>query len=291
MGACPSCSAGVAPIAKFCTNCGQKLDGEPNQTHASKAVAVAEDASGDEESATVVDPEPAAPKLSNKIIVIAGALVGLAAIIIPVSISSFNKAETERSATLGQNVADACSLILAQKEETISSAEVSQHWDNLNRVSMTVLDQSGNQIGAVATCNYSLADGFFYPEDISWKTQIDGGEVELVYDRASNTLDVKRQPVVAATPAPAPSNSNSCEDSFRAAAAVPLSRDNNREIAATTEACSGVDEWWKMLKQYPDVFGVTYLLESEKGMFVGSACLVGAGSPVCTEAALLGLTF
>jgi hypothetical protein len=82
-----------------------------------------------------------------------------------------------------------------------------------------------------------------------------------------------------------------CDSTFKLAAAVPLSRDNNDEIRETAWACSSVDEWWSMLKKYPDVFGVSYFSESEKGLYVGSACLVGQGSPVCRDADRLGIGF
>jgi len=131
-------------------------------------------------------------------------------------------------------------------------------------------------------------------ESARWHRVVGDTEYVVEYERESNaiTTEIAEFPILIEEPPTASQqNDSSCEQAFREAASVPLSQDNNSEIRETTWACTSVDEWWSMLQRYPDVFGVTSYLESEKGLYVGSACLVGQGSPVCEDASRLGLTF
>jgi hypothetical protein len=276
---------------KFCVSCGHKLEVAGSDNPVAKI----------DEQPDISSPNPSSLDGSESTseplylnakegIVIAGiavlALIGLA---IGTTISDTR--ENDRLADLGQKVADSCAEKLLPANPDVVGAKLIRHREEAKEVVIEVLDLGGNQAGSNATCEYATADGMFSIEAASWSTQLDGVDAVIRYDGATNLVTVNRETPTPDAELPESVTAESCEQAFRAAASVPLGMENNAEISATTWACSDVEEWWNMLNQYPDTFGVTYLLESEKGMFVGSACVVGANSPVCVDAARIGLTF
>jgi hypothetical protein len=197
-------------------------------------------------------------------------------------------------------VASSCALKLQPVAPEISNGvfyyDLEEYGEPHEEISVTVLDSAGRKIGSYLTCAYSIdrPSKEVRIESARWHRVVGDTEYVVQYERESNaiTTEIAEFPILIEEPPTASQqNDSSCEQAFREAASVPLSQDNNSEIRETTWACTSVDEWWSMLQRYPDVFGVTSYLESEKGLYVGSACLVGQGSPVCEDASRLGLTF
>jgi hypothetical protein len=197
----------------------------------------------------------------------------------------------ERLSQRAELVAQRCADIIGQHVPEVKSASVVSHSSSLQRVTVNFEGSSGGDIGDRGQCEYSMEDNVLSVESIEWEFERDNVVTDVSYDRTTNVVSFERVPPAPQKTEGTAETSASCESAFRAAAAVPLSRDNNPEVAQTTRACSDVDEWWGMLKRYPATFGVSNFLESEKGLYVGSACLVGQGSPVCQDAVRLGLVF
>lgn len=80
-----------------------------------------------------------------------------------------------------------------------------------------------------------------------------------------------------------------CSASFQAAARVPLSQDNNSEVAATGDACTSVDEWWQAVKQNPNAFAQTQYPDDEQWIYLSTLCGVAENSAVCRDAEAQGL--
>ena len=301
---CGSCSAPVRNEMKFCPGCGNFLE---NQVHSetspveSDAQPIDSISSGLKENPNEKDtgpsvftqgsqPEHLFGPISKKTWIVAAAL-GVATL---VGLLAFEGANTAYENAINQNAelaAGACANIIGQHVPEVDSASIESHVASVERVRVKFRTSTNQVVGDIAQCEYSIDERVVYVENIEWTFDRNGVETDVVYDRKTNLVNFQRVP----QPAPmAPSTatpSTSCETAFMRAAAVPLSRDNNAEIAQTTKSCSDVDEWWAMLKRYPDTFGVSGFLESEKGLYVGSACTVGAGSPVCRDANLRGIGF
>jgi hypothetical protein len=81
----------------------------------------------------------------------------------------------------------------------------------------------------------------------------------------------------------------SCDDAFAAAARIPTGANADAEIAATGSACSGADEWWSTLKDYPSAFGINSYPESDRWIYFATLCSIADGSPVCDDAERRGL--
>lgn len=305
---CHSCSAAVREEMKFCPSCGTQLAGKDlasailQQDGPATNEASVEDLARSVPSSIEQDTErvkDSVPDLSNssvtrnqKIAIAVASVLALIGVLIFQGFSIANEnAEEVRQAQRAEIVASACAQIVGDHVTDLQDAEVVRHQASDNTVVVNFLNANSAHIGSDAKCVYSVSDTTLSIESIEWGRKIDGRATDITYDRASGLIRFAKEPL-APTPATTDNKANgSCEQAFRAAAAVPLSQDNNDEIRETTRACNGVDEWWEMLKKYPDVFGVTYLLDSEKGLYVGSACLVGQGYPVCREADLLGIGF
>jgi hypothetical protein len=208
------------------------------------------------------------------------------------SLNSINEnAEVEKLTHRAELVAESCANIIGQHVPKVDSASVESHVASIERVRVKFRTSTNEVVGEIAECEYSLDETVVSVENIEWTYEPNGIETEVSYDNTTKVVSFKRVPRPAAKAPSSATSSTSCETAFMRAAAVPLSRDNNAEIAQTTKSCSDVDEWWAMLKRYPDTFGVSGFLESEKGLYVGSACTVGAGSPVCRDANLRGIGF
>lgn len=80
-----------------------------------------------------------------------------------------------------------------------------------------------------------------------------------------------------------------CTSAFESAASVPLSRDNNAEVAATGNACGSVEEWWQAVKENPNAFGATNYPDDEQWIYLVTLCGVADGSAVCRDAEAQGL--
>jgi len=310
MDKCPSCSAEIRTEMKFCPHCGTKIVNtqapdtksgpqvEPSDVHsssedsekagarASKPEAATEGSLGEEPSNQVTGDR------NTKIISIGALLlvIGLATVGITSQISGVGDAnERQKLANRADIVAGGCAQILGDHVSDIGKVEVLSHNSGSERVRVNILDSKNARIGEPAECEYSVNGNILRVETIKWERTIDGVKTDISYDRGTNIVSFEReQPQLQEAQS---ESSLTCEASFRLAASVPLSRDNNDEIRDTTWSCDNVAEWWSMLQRYPDAFGVTYFLESEKDLYVGSACLVGGGSPVCRDGDRLGLTF
>lgn len=305
---CHSCSAALREEMKFCPSCGEKITGKDLASAILQKDGPAitktsvEDPARSVPSSIEQDTEKvkdSVPDLSNSSITrnqkIAIAVASVLALIGILTFQGFSvaneNAEEVRQAQRAEIVASACARIVGDHVTDIQDAEVVSHRTSNNTVVVNFLNANSAHIGSDAKCVYSVGGTTLYVESIEWARRIDGRATDIKYDRASGLISFVKEPI-APTPAANENNSaGSCEQAFRVAAAVPLSQENNDEIRETTQACSGVDEWWEMLQRYPDVFGVTYFLESEKGLYVGSACLVGQNSPVCRDAAGRGIGF
>ena len=305
---CHSCSAAVREEMKFCPSCGTQLaekdidsailqqDGPATNEASVEDPARSVPSSIEQDTERVKD---SVPDLSNNSVTrnqkIAIAVASVLAVIGVLTFQGFSianeNAEEVRQAQRAEIVASACARIVGDHVTDLQDAEVVSHQTFNNTVVVNFLNANSAHIGSDAKCVYSVGGTALYIESIEWARRIDGRATDIKYDRASGLISFVKEPL-APTPAANENNSDgSCEQAFRVAAAVPLSQENNDEIRETTQACSGVDEWWEMLQRYPDVFGVTYFLESEKGLYVGSACLVGQNSPVCRDAAARGIGF
>lgn len=284
--------AAIREEMKFCPSCGALLSARLF----SAAAAVNDNreprAEEDAEVLPSLSDEPVgepSPKINRKqagVAILAVAIfVGL--IVFQVVNTSNTNAAREAEQRRGELVAESCKNLVMDHLPAVHESEVWIHNEEAKTVKVKFLDVGGNQIGDVAACDYSVTDNTIYLEQIEWSAEFGGVPTEVTWGRAANLISIEKE---RAAPAQAES-STSCEDAFISAASVPLSQDNNSEIALTTSVCSDVDEWWAMLQRYPDVFGVTFFLESEKGLYVGSACLVGQNSPVCRDAAARGIGF
>jgi len=305
MDKCQSCSAEIRTEMKFCPHCGTKIVN--TQAPDTKSGAQAEPPGGNSSSedsekagARVSEPETATDGnfgeepfnqgASDRIgtIFFIGALllvIGLATVGIT---SEANEADEEQKLDGRADLAaGSCARILGDHLPDVATFEVLSY--SSEKVRVEILDSNDSRIGEPAACEYSMNGNVLRVETIKWERTVDGVKTDISYDRGTNIVSFEReQPQRQEAQS---ESSLSCEASFRIAASVPLSRDNNDEIKDTTWSCNNVSEWWSMLKRYPDVFGVSFYSESEKGLYVRSACFVGEGSPVCRDAARLGLTF
>jgi len=305
MDTCPSCSAEIRTEMKFCPHCGTKIVNtqaphtisgpqvEPSDVNSSSEDSEKAGASSSEpETATEgslgEEPFNQVTGDSNTKIISIGALllvIGLATVGITSQINEAN--EEQKLDGRADLAAGSCAQILGDHLPDVATVEVLSY--SSENVRVEILDSNDSRIGEPAACDYSVNGNVLTVETIKWERTIDGVKTDISYDRGTNIVSFERE-----QPQRQEAQSESsltCEASFRLAASVPLSRDNNDEIKDTTWSCNSVSEWWSMLKRYPDVFGVSFYSESEKGLYVGSACLVGEGSPVCRDAARLGLTF
>ena len=296
---CSSCTSPLRLGMKFCPRCGVRL-----HQVGSKAI---EASAHHPESPGNSETQPATPsKLPRKRVWVLAAsfsaLIVGATIAIAFASQSANVSKQEQM----EKLAAACALQLQPFASEISSGtfyyDLDEYGAANERISVEVLDADGRKIGSYLTCEYSVDWLANAPsvESATWRYVVDGREYEIEYDGKSNRISsaLAELPVLLEEspsgseelPSKSAGDSKSCEEAFKEAASVPLSQDNNDEIRETTWSCADVDEWWAMLKRYPATFGVSNFLESEKGLYVGSACLVGQGSPVCQDAARLGLT-
>lgn len=305
MDTCPSCSAEIRTEMKFCPHCGTKIVNtqaphtisgpqvEPSDVNSSSEDSEKAGASSSEpETATEgslgEEPFNQVTGDSNTKIISIGALllvIGLATVGITSQINEAN--EEQKLDGRADLAAGSCAQILGDHLPDVATVEVLSY--SSENVRVEILDSNDSRIGEPAACDYSVNGNVLTVETIKWERTIDGVKTDISYDRGTNIVSFERE-----QPQRQEAQSESsltCEASFRLAASVPLSRDNNDEIKDTTWSCNSVSEWWSMLKRYPDVFGVSFYNESEKGLYVGSACFVGEGSPVCRDAARLGLTF
>lgn len=289
MDTCKACSASVSETMKFCPRCGsslaQSISGEatkmPNQRIEEGVPPTAENTADEAKSR-----RRTAIFISVLTAVVITAMLSLS------YVSNYTKQVEEESARqLQESVAQSCASKLSEIRPEIDSAVIVDTF-GVRQVSIRPEDSTGTAIGDQASCTYEVdsAKNEFQVTSIKWGYRENGFEYSVDYDREANRFYTKEERI-APPKSESASTAKSCESAFRAAAAVPLSQDNNAEIRETTFACSDVDEWWSMLNRYPDVFGMTYYLDSEKGLYVGSACLVGSGSPVCNDAERKGLTF
>lgn len=284
--------AAIREEMKFCPSCGALLSAR--LFSAAAPVEDNRDPRGEPDVKVLpsVSDEPAdepSKKISPKQIGIAVLAVAIFAGLVVFQAVNTSNTNTAREAKerRGEIVAETCKTLVMDHLPAVYDSAVKFHFEDGKTVDVEFLDVDGNPIGDVAACDYSIADGTIYLEQIDWSAEFGGVPTEVTWNRATNQISIEKERV-----APAQAESlTSCEDAFISAASVPLSQENNDEIALTTRACSDVDEWWAMLQRYPDVFGVTYFLESEKGLYVGSACIVGANSPVCRDAAARGIGF
>lgn len=298
MNQCSSCSTDIRADMKFCPSCGLNLNEKlPNLEEESLSGPSADDpverlgeSLAGELSPSVsskLDSSSGMSKSGKVVLVVTGVVV-LAALVSFLGVTSANEnAERETQAKRAELVAEACGNLVQNHLPVVRDTEVRLHSEAIERVDVRFLDANGSPIGEVADCDYSVSGTTVYLERIEWSADIEGAPTDILWNRSTNIISIEKErvaPVEVQT-------SSGCEDAFRRAASVPLSQDNNDEIAETTRACSDVDEWWSMLKRYPDVFGVTSFLESERGLYVGSACLVGQGSPVCQDADRRGIGF
>lgn len=308
---CGSCSAPVRNEMKFCPRCGNFLE---NQVHSetspveSEVGPVEAEASNRKESATetaATDPSvsaqntlPQTPSgtISKKTWIVAAglAVVTLVGLLVLEGVNTANENAEQRTLDRRADLAaQACADIIGQHVAEVESARVISHAPSIERTRVDFRDSNGRDVGDSAQCDYSYSmdKNILSVESIEWVFDRSGVPTDVTYSRQTNLVNFKPIPTPSAIEDTATERTTSCQSAFQRAAAVPLSRDNNAEIAETTKACADVDEWWAMLKRHPDVFGVTGFLESEKGLYVGSACIVGAGSPVCRDANLRGIGF
>lgn len=306
MNECSSCSAGLRPEMKFCPSCGtaiakrqppesdieqQSID-SPDQTE-TKPFRAPYDQSDKGTTDRVPLEEDNLFTKNQKIGAAVATVLTVIGLLTLQGINTANEsAEKERLVKRANLVASACAEIIGDHVPDIAGAEVVFHREYIEEVEVKFVDSSGSKLGNNASCDYSVDGTQLRVESIEWARNIDNRNTDITYDRTSGLVTfAKESPAPVATANASEGSSTGCQQAFRIAAAVPLSQDNNDEIRETTMACRDVDEWWEMLKKYPDVFGVTYFLESEKGLYVGSACLVGGSSPVCRDADARGIGF
>lgn len=306
---CLHCSAPVREEMKFCPGCGKSLE---NQTHSennavgSDAEQIEADASHLEETSAETDakkpsvfaqdtqPQTLAEPIRKKTWIVV-AVLGVATLVGLLALQGVNTAnENAETAKLNQRAelaAQACANIIGQHVPEVESASVESHVVSVGKVRVKFRTADSRVVGEIAECEYSMEETFLSIENIEWTFEPNNIETAVSYDRGTKLVNFEKIPRPAVKAESSGGSNTSCESAFRTAAAVPLSRDNNAEIAQTTRSCSDVDEWWSTLKRYPDVFGVSRFVESERGLYVGSACLVGEGSPVCRDANRRGIGF
>ena len=306
MNECSSCSASLRPEMKFCPSCGTAIV----KTQPPESVIEQPSIDGPDQTETKPSREPdyqsdkgntgrvslAEDNLFTKNQKIGAAVAAVLAVIGLLAFQGINvaneSAEEERLVKRANLVASACAEIIGDHVPDIAGAEVVLHREYIEEVEVKFVDSGGSKLGNNASCDYSVDGTKLRVESIEWARNIDDRNTDITYDRSSGLVTFAKEALAPVASANASEGSSTgCQQAFRIAAAVPLSQDNNDEIRETTMACSDVDEWWEMLKKYPDVFGVTYFLESEKGLYVGSACLVGGSSPVCRDADARGIGF
>lgn len=292
---CESCSLPVRDEMKFCPGCGHSLVSD-QQNEEPGTVAAAEDAhpkpSVKAETARDRSDKPRVPvETKGGKSWIVGVVFGLVLLIGFFAIAIAESVDQTRISKRGELAAQACANIIGQHVPEVKSASVESHTVSVERVRVKFRTVKNGVVGKIANCEYSMQENILSIENIDWTFEPENIETEVSYDRDTNIVNFERVPRPAVKAKSSSESNTSCESAFRAAAAVPLSRDNNAEIAQTTRSCSDVDEWWSTLKRYPDVFGVVRFSESERGLYVGSACIVGGGSPVCRDADARGIGF
>lgn len=114
-------------------------------------------------------------------------------------------------------------------------------------------------------------------------------KIEAMIVPPANVAESEAPPVETAPERTPADVSAECVSSFQAAASVPLSRDNNAEVAATGDACASVDEWWQAVKDNPNAFGSTQYPDDEQWIYLATLCGVAEGSAVCRDAEAQGL--
>ena len=298
MDKCASCSAEIRTEMKFCPHCGTKIVNtqapdtvsgpqvEPSDVNSSSEDSEKAGASSSEpETATdgSFGEEPFNQGASDRI----GTIFFIGALLLVIGLATVGITSEAKLDGRADIAAGSCAQILGDHLPDVATVEVLSY--SSEKVRVEIFDSNDSRIGEPAACEYSMNGNVLRVETIEWERTIDGVKTGVSYDRGTNIVSFERE-----QPQRQEAQSESsltCEASFRLAASVPLSRDNNDEIKDTTWSCNNVAEWWSMLKRYPDVFGVSFYSESEKGLYVRSACFVGEGSPVCRDAARLGLTF
>ena len=306
MNECSSCSAGLRPEMKFCPSCGTAIANRqppesdieqpsidsPDQTETKPSRAPNEQTDKGAADRVPLEEDSLFTK-NQKIGAAVAAVLAVIGLLTFQGINTANEsAEKERLVKRANLVASACAEIIGDHVPDIAGAEVVFHRQSIEEVEVKFVDSGGSKLGNNASCDYSVDGTKLRVESIEWARNIDDRNTDITYDRTSGLVTFAKESLAPVASANASEGSaTGCQQAFRIAAAVPLSQDNNDEIRETTMACRDVDEWWEMLKKYPDVFGVTYFLESEKGLYVGSACLVGGSSPVCRDADARGIGF
>lgn len=293
---CFSCSYETRANMTFCPSCGSRLK-RPDQPKVGPGTEHNFEATKSPPKSQVLDAETAAGEAEKKrrtVLIWTVAGVVLAAIVgASIWSEQLSQREEATAAATAEAIAEACAQYLKAHEPSIAEGVITSHIEGLKQMDISIENSAGQRIGTDATCDYSFNTGEteFFIDSIEWRRQIDGVPSDINYSRTTNLIIVTADEPEERESPTTTSPSQSCSDAFRAAAAVPLSQDNNSEIRKTIFACSNVDEWWKGLQRYPDTFGMTYYLDSEKGLYVRTACTLGERSPVCKDAERLGLTF
>jgi len=292
---CPACSAPTKEEMKYCPRCGTRLA-------SSEEDPPVDSVSPPAQASEALDywAKNSHPKLDwKRVSIFSGLFIVLVVGGVWAAIYSFEQSKIAR-AEQQELVASSCALKLQKAAPEISNGvfyyDLEEYGGLHEEISVTVVDSSGAKIGSYLTCAYSIdrPSKVVHVESARWHRVVGATEYVVEYNRESNviTSEIAESPIlIDETPPASEQLDSSCEQAFREAASVPLSQDNNSEIRETTWSCGSVDEWWSMLQNYPDVFGMTFYPDSEKSLYVGSACLVGSGSPVCEDAERKGLTF
>jgi hypothetical protein len=292
---CLSCSYDIRENMTFCPSCGSRLKW-PEQSKGGPGAEQTVEVTNNPSKSQIIDADTAAGDAEKKrrtVLIWTVAGVVLAAIVGASIWSEQLSQEEATAAATAEAISGACAQFLKPNEPSITEGVITSHNEVVKRMDIRIENSAGERIGTDATCDYSFNTDKteFFIDSIEWRRQIDGVPSDINYSRTTNLITVTTdEPEERESPTPT-SPSQSCSDAFRAAASVPLSQDNNAEIRETIFACSNVDEWWRTLQRYPDTFGMTYYLESEKGLYVRTACTLGERSPVCKDADRLGLTF
>lgn len=293
---CFSCSYEIRENMTFCPSCGSRLKG-PEQPNGGPGAEQTVEVTNKIPKSQIIDAETPAGEGEKKrqpILLWTVAGVALTAIV-GASIWSelLSQREEATAAATAEAISAACAQFLKPNEPSITEGVITSHSEVLEQMDIRIENSAGERIGTDATCDYSFNSDKteFFIDSIEWRRQIDGVPSDIDYSRTTNLITVTADKPEERQSSTTTSPSQSCTDAFRSAAAVPLSLDNNAELRETIFACSNVDEWWRTLQRYPDTFGVSYYLESEKGIYVRTACTLGERSPVCEDAERLGLTF
>lgn len=80
-----------------------------------------------------------------------------------------------------------------------------------------------------------------------------------------------------------------CPQAMDAAAAVSASEVNNDEVYVTLLACGTADSWMTELVPRPGVFGMTSIAPSDAESYLMVVCYGAEETPVCQDAAALGM--